>query len=213
MNSIFSTKIPSNEPSPIPHYLIAEELDGIPFYYKGYKQVLSGEKTLEEIKGSSVLQFAIIQYIIRCLALFDPDEEQFMIATNEAGLHMGHRKNVGNDLALYDVRKMTADKIIGKYASIPPEVVIEIDIDVESIEMSPMDGAFLKTKRMLEFGVKKVIWIFTASQKVLIALPNQNWQTVDWDKDIEITAGLSVNVAQYLKKKGVITGNGSISEK
>lgn len=212
MNTAFSAKIPSNKPQDIPSYLIAEEIDGIPFYYKGYRQVLNGEKTLEEIMGSSVLQFAIIQYIIRCLALFDPDEQLYMIGTNEAGLHMGHRKNVGNDLALYDIHKMTADKIIGKYASIPPEVVIEVDIDVESIEMSPMDGAFLKTKRMLEFGVKKIIWVFTNSQKVLIALPDQNWQTVDWDTDIEIVKGLSVNIASYLKKKGVLGDSGSKSD-
>ena len=200
----FSSKIPLVSNPPIPDYLIAEEIDGIPFYYKGYTKVLKGEKTLEDIMGSSVLQFAIIQYIIRCLALFDPEEEKFMFGTNEAGLHMGHKKNVGNDLALYDVKKMTADKIIGKYAAIPPEVVIEVDIDVESIEMSPMDGAYLKTKRMLEFGVKKVIWIFTSSKKILIALPEQNWETIDWDKDVEITEGLSINVANYLKKKGVL---------
>ncbi len=204
MTLSFSGKIPSEVPPKIPDYLVAEEIDGIPFYYKGYKAVLKGEKTLEDIMGSSVLQFAIIQYIIRCLALFDPDEERFMLGTNEAGLHMGHKKNVGNDLALYDVKKMTADKIIGKYASIPPEVVIEVDIDVESLEMSPMDGAYLKTKRMLDFGVKKVIWIFTSSRKILIALPEQNWETIDWDKDIEVTEGLTVNIASYLKKKGVL---------
>jgi len=28
---------------PIPTYLIAEEIEGIPFYYKGYKRVLAGE--------------------------------------------------------------------------------------------------------------------------------------------------------------------------
>ena len=200
----FSTKTPSDKAPNIPDYLIAEEIDGIPFYYKGYKAVLKGVQTVEDIMGSSVLQFAIIQYIIRCLALFDPDEEQFIIGTNEAGLHMGHRTNVGNDIAIFDSQKMTSDKFIGKYADFPPEVVIEVDINVESLEMGPMDGAFLKTKRMLDFGVKKVIWIFTSSQKVLIALPHQNWETVDWDKDIEIVEGLSVNVAAYLKKRGVV---------
>jgi len=204
MTLTYSTKIPSNQPPTIPDYLIAEEIDGHPFYYKGYKEVLKGEKTLEDITGSSVLQFAILQYIIRRIALFDPEEEQFMIGTNEAGLHMGHRKNVGNDLALYDVKKMTPGKIIGKYADFPPEIVVEVDIDVESLTMSPLDGAYLKTKRMLAFGVKKVIWVFTSSQKILIAVPNQSWETVDWDKDIEIVEGLNVNVAGYLKKKGVL---------
>jgi len=57
---------------------------------------------------------------------------------------------------------------------------------------------------MLEFGVKKVIWIFTDSQKILIAEPNQTWLTEDWDKDIELIDGLKVNIANYLKKKGVL---------
>ena len=56
---------------------------------------------------------------------------------------------------------------------------------------------------MLEFGVKKVIWIFTDSQKILIAEPNKTWLTDDWNKEIELIDGLKINVATYLKKKGV----------
>jgi len=176
----------------IPSYLIAEELDGIIFYYKGYRQVLNGEKTLAEIMGSSVLQFIILQYIIRRIAIYDPEEEKYIIGNNEAGLHLGHKRNVANDLAIYDAEKMTADKIIGKYADFPPEVVVEVDIDVESIDISPLDGAYLKTKRMLEFGVKKVFWIFTKSQKILIATSKEPWQTVDWDTEQLLIEELSI---------------------
>ena len=204
MTSTFSHKIPSPKPPTIPAYLIAEEIDGIPFYYKGYRDVMDGEKTVEEIMGSSVLQYTILQYIIRCIVLFDPDEEKFIIANNEAGLHMGHKINVGNDLAIFDIQKMTPDKVVGKYADFPPEVVFEVDIDVESLQMSPMDGAYLKTKRMLEFGVKKVIWIFTTSQKILIATPDQKWETIDWNIDIEVIPDLTINIAKYLEKRGVL---------
>lgn len=198
------TSNPLYNKSNIPAYLIAEQLDDFVFYYKGYKEVLRGEKTFEDIMGSSVLQFTILQYLIRCLALFDPEEEKYIIGNNEAGLHMGHRRNVGNDLAIYDIKEVTPERIIGKYANFPPEVVVEVDIDVEGIDITPLDGAFLKTKRMLEFGVKKVIWIFTDSQKVLIAEPHKAWLTEDWDKDVELIDGLKVNVANYLKKKGVL---------
>ena len=189
--------------SNIPSYLIAEELDDIIFYYKGYSQVLNGKKTVAEIRGSSVLQFIILQYIIRRIAIYDPAEEKYIIGNNEAGLHLGHKRNVANDLAIYDAKKMTADKIIGKYADFPPEVVVEVDIDVEAIDISPLDGAYLKTKRMLEFGVKKVFWIFTKSQKILIATSNEPWQTIDWDTDQLLIEELSINVGAYLKKKGV----------
>ena len=198
------TSNPLYNKSNIPAYLIAEQLDDFVFYYKGYKEVLRGEKTFEAIIGSSVLQFMILQHIIRCLALFDGEEEKYIIGNNKAGLHMGHRRNVANDLAIYDVKSVTPERFIGKYANFPPEVVVEVDIDVEGINITPLDGAFLKTKRMLEFGVKKVIWIFTDSQKILIAEPNQPWITIDWTEDIELIDGLKVNVADYLKKKGVL---------
>ncbi len=200
--TISHSKITDKLPN-IPSYLIAEEIDEVIFYYKGYQQVLNGEKTIEEIMGSSVLQFMILQYIIRCIAIFDPEEEKYVIGNNEAGLHLGHKKNLANDLAIYDTKKMTADKIIGKYADFPPEVVVEVDIDVESPQISPMDGAYLKTKKMLEFGVKKVIWIFTKSQKILIAAGEEDWQILDWSKDIPLIEDLTINVANYLKKKGV----------
>jgi len=198
------TSNPLYNKSTVPAYLIAEQLDDIVFYYKGYKEVLSGEKTLEDIMGSSVLQFMILQYLIRCLALFDPEEEKYIIGTNEAELHMGHRKNVGNDLAIYDIKAITPERIIGKYADFPPEVVVEVDIDVEAIELSPLDGAFLKTQRMLEFGVKKVIWIFTSSQKIIIAELDKPWLTVNWTEEVELIDGLKINVAAYLKKKGLL---------
>ena len=157
--------------------------------------------------ASSVLQFMILQYIIRRSALFDPEEEKYIIGNNEAGLHMGHKSNVGNDLAIYDIHKMTADKIIGKYADFPPEVVVEVDIKVESTIFSDQDAVNIKTQKMLDFGVKKVIWIFTQSQKILIAQPNQPWTTHDWDTMITIIEDLTINVAGYLKKKGVLKEN------
>lgn len=194
---------PSFNPPSIPSFLIAEELDGIPFYYRGYKEVLNGNKSLEEILGSSVLQFVILQHIFRLLALHDPTEEKYMIGNNESGLHLGPGSNVGNDLSIFDIHTLTPDKIIGKYADVPPEVVVEVDIEVESIQMSPMDGAYLKTQKMLDFGVKKVIWIFTNSQKIMIAKPDQAWQTQDWNQEFILVEGLNINIAQYLKEKGV----------
>jgi hypothetical protein len=49
----------------IPAYLICEELEGKPLYYKGYKDVLSGKKTKEDIMGASGLQMELISYLVR----------------------------------------------------------------------------------------------------------------------------------------------------
>jgi hypothetical protein len=40
----------------IPLALIYEIIDGKPIYYKGYREVIAGTKTIEEIMGASTLQ-------------------------------------------------------------------------------------------------------------------------------------------------------------
>jgi hypothetical protein len=60
-----------------------------------------------------------------------------------------------------------------------------------------------KTKKLLNFGVEKVVWVFSEYQKVMIAVPNGDWITRDWDKDIEILDGDSVNLAELFKSKGI----------
>ncbi|MEM7655619.1 MAG: Uma2 family endonuclease [Bacteroidota bacterium] len=194
-----------SSPSTVPTFLLAEEVNGIPFYYRGYQKVLSGEATLEEIMGSSVLQFLILQHIFRALALKDPEEERYLIGNNEAGLHMGPNSNVGNDLAIYRIGQLGPENMIGKYSNIPPEVVVEVDIQVENSQMGVMDGVYLKTQKMLDFGVQQVIWFFTQSQKVLLADSSGPWQTLNWDREVQIIDGLMVNVAAYLRKKGALS--------
>ncbi|MDX2069856.1 MAG: hypothetical protein SFV55_15615 [Haliscomenobacter sp.] len=44
----------------IPAALIYEIMDGKPVYYKGYREVLNNEKTLEEVMGASTLQGFIV---------------------------------------------------------------------------------------------------------------------------------------------------------
>jgi hypothetical protein len=186
----------------VPDYLIKETIDGIPFYRKGYKAVLRGEKSLEDIMGSSGLQFVILQYFLRLIVRHDP-EERYYIGNNEAGLHLERGKNMANDLALYDERKLTPDKISKKYVDVAPDIVIEVDTDFEVKDISSMDAIFLKTQRLLDFGTQKVIWVFTSSRKVLIAQAAQTWLTFDWHEDIELFENATFNVGAYLDKKGI----------
>nr|WP_290928168.1 hypothetical protein [Haliscomenobacter sp.] len=69
-------------------------MDGQPIYYKGYQEVLTETKTLEEIIGSSSLQAYIITYLLQIL-FKHLDEKQYIIFTNEAGLHLDNRKQPG----------------------------------------------------------------------------------------------------------------------
>ncbi len=44
----------------IPAYLVRETIDGIEFYYPGFRQVLNKQKKLDEIMGDSGLQYKIM---------------------------------------------------------------------------------------------------------------------------------------------------------
>ena len=64
------TVLAANKPTPkrkVPARLIKEEMDGVPYYHKGFREVLAKKKTLEEIMGSSVLQVIILDAIKRYL--------------------------------------------------------------------------------------------------------------------------------------------------
>ena len=61
----------------IPEALVYETLDGKPFYYKGYREVLSKKKTLEEIMGCSTLQAELVSYYYRNVFYNDKAIKQF----------------------------------------------------------------------------------------------------------------------------------------
>ncbi len=182
--------------------LTRETINGIPFYYKGYKEVLNQNKTIDDIMGSSALQFVILQYLLRLIVKMDADEKYY-IGNNEAGLHIERSKNMANDIALYDKAKLTPEKITNKYADVPPELVIEVDIKFEAEGIEPIDAVYLKTQSLLDFGVQKVIWILTSSKKVLMATPDEHWIIVNWDEEVELMKGTSFNIAEYLEKEGI----------
>lgn len=184
----------------IPNVLIHEIIDGKPLYRKGYRDVLAKTKSIEDIMGSSSLQFFIVDYLLRIIYKSVRDEK-YIVATNEAGLHLDKRNNLAGDILIFDKEILTVEKITQHYANVPPKISIEIDLDIELEEFTEIDYITMKTKKLLAFGAEKVIWFLTASKKVMIAKPN-NWQVYDWNKDVEILQGITCNVGAYLKEKG-----------
>ncbi|MCO6479944.1 MAG: Uma2 family endonuclease [Phaeodactylibacter sp.] len=189
----------------IPDYLIYEVLEGKPVYYKGYKEVLANNKTLEDIMGSSGLQLVIIEYLLRvCYPLFAPSV--YRVLTNEAGSHISKNNNLANDIAIFEKSVLTPDKITKKYINIPAKIVFEVDLDGElGPEESFTENEYIhkKVQKMLDFGVEKVFWITTKTQKVLVATPGENWQVIDWNKDIELYGGHTFNIGAHLKEEGI----------
>jgi Uma2 family endonuclease len=185
----------------IPSSLIYEIMDGKPIYYKGYRDIIAGTKTIENNMGASTLQNFIIQYILRIL-FRNLDENKFHILTNEQGLHLSLKTNFSADIAIFEAEKLPVKSADKHYATIPPKIQIEVDIDADLENFETPDAyIYAKTEKLLDFGVEKMIWVMSASKKVLVATKGENWQVINWHKNIEIIEGLSFNVGQYLTEQ------------
>ena len=90
----------------IPAHLVYEELAGQALPYRGYLEVLSGKKTLEEIMGSSSLQ-AVLVYLIGLYIGIRINRKKYLIASNESGLHVSAGSNLANDIAIFEKGKIT----------------------------------------------------------------------------------------------------------
>ena len=89
-----------------------------------------------------------------------------------------------------------------KYLNFAPEVVIEIDTKAELKEIrNPLSYYQEKTDELLNFGVAKVIWIFTETKKVMVAQQNEKWETSNWDREIHIIDDLSVIISELLHRR------------
>lgn len=186
----------------IPDALVYEIMDGKPIYYRGYKEVLSGEKDIEDIMASSTLQAFIITYLLKTL-FRNLDDNAYTVLTNEIGVHMGHRNNVANDIAIFDKKVLGAAQIQNKYADVPCKIALEIDTEADLSEMSGTGYILKKSQKLLDFGVEKVIWILTDVQKVIILTPNADGIIRNWNEDIDLIEGLKFNIGKHLADEGI----------
>lgn len=184
----------------IPTSLIREIIDGKPYYYKGYQEVLAGNVKEEGIMGCSSLQSFIVSYLVRVL-FRSIDESRYLVATNEPGIHVDKRNNLASDILVFDYNVLTIDQINLNYAQVPPVVSVEVDTRIELEDVTESKYVALKTMKLLEFGVDKVIWFFTETKQIMIATPG-NWTTFGWDHEVALMPGALCNVGQFLRSKG-----------
>ncbi len=179
-----------------------EVMDGEPLYYRGYRDVINKKKTIEEVRGSGGLQSFIIQYILEILYV-KVGRSLYHFLTNEVGTHLGKKDNLSGDVYVYEKSKFTPAEISQEYIKVPAKVAVEIDFKIDITRDADYDYLNIKTQKLLNFGVEKVIWIFSKSQKVMIAQRNVDWLIKDWNQDIELIDGHFFNIGQYLKEEGV----------
>ncbi|HOY17343.1 MAG TPA: hypothetical protein PLC89_08620 [Haliscomenobacter sp.] len=63
------------------------------------------------------------------------------------------------------------------------------------------DYVLPKIQRLMDFGTQRFIWIFSRSQRVLIAETGKNWYFVSWREDVEFFEGMVFNVAQIFEEE------------
>ncbi|GAB6072752.1 hypothetical protein JCM14244_11290 [Venenivibrio stagnispumantis] len=187
----------------IPKELIYEMRYGSPIYYRDYDKVLSGEKSLEEVMGSSTLQSILIALIVGYL-YSKLNNLKYLIATNEIGFKFAPRSWRNLDIAIFEKDKIIKEGIDNKYAKTPPEVVIEIDTKADLRKYGDfMNYAREKTQDLLNAGVKKVIWFTTFDKKVMVAEKGRRWFITDWNDTIEVIDNIKLNLDELLKEEGI----------
>jgi len=185
----------------VPKELIYEMRHGSPIYYRDYDKVISGEKTLEEVMGSSKLQAFLIWIIVKFLAK-TLDTSKYEVLLNEAGFQWAPRTWRNLDIAIFDKKKLLKEGINNKYAKTPPEVVIEIDTKADLKKYGDfMNYAREKTQDLLDAGVKKVIWYTTFDKKVMVSEKDKPWIITDWNYDVEIIDNTILNVGKMLEEE------------
>ena len=184
----------------IPKELIYEMVDGQPIYYKGYQDYLSGKKQLDEIMGSSYIQSLIITKLV--ILLGTNLAKKYRVLTNEIGLQFSKNSWRAADIVIMEKERLKQLKNKHKYLELAPKVVLEIDTKASIEEVSDALGYYhKKTDELIAFGVEKVLWIFTDSQKVLIAEKDKHWEIIGWEEDFIILDDIYVNVESLVREE------------
>lgn len=80
-----------------------------------------------------------------------------------------------------DKNILPSSKISRHYADVSAELQIEVDISAELEDMTETGYIKRKTDIILEFGTKKVTWIFTSTQQILVAEKDKDWLWINWN--------------------------------
>lgn len=183
----------------VPEVFIAEYLDGIPMYYKGYKKIINNPSQIEEIGGAGAIHSILLSYFIKLLAI-KLDESKYWLMTGETGFKPEKKNHFNLDVAIYKKENLLPDAIGYEYINVAPELVIEIDTSVENDNVTKDEYIFGKTQRFLQFGTGKVVWVFSKTKLVMIAQPRIPWQVHPWSTHLELLDDVRFNIDAYCQE-------------
>ncbi|MBC8153440.1 MAG: Uma2 family endonuclease [Bacteroidetes bacterium] len=174
---------------------------GKPIYYADYQQVLTKNAEPESIMGSSALQSYLVN-IMQAFLYDHPLRKHFFYLASELGVQIGRKKWRSCDIAIYERERLKDYTFTNKYMSLPPDFVIEIDTKADLTKYTYQHDYFLeKTRQLHEFGVKKVVWIFTENHPVIWESDSADTITIhqSWDVAITITEGMIFNLTRLIE--------------
>ena len=177
--------------------LIYEEVNGKPIYYKNYKLVIKGKKTLEEVMASSSLQVRLkseLSYYLHTLLR----NKGYVVLVSEIGIKLRKGGTRSLDLAIYKLEDYKPYKNSSSYLPISPIVAIEIDIKAEIKNQNFMDYVIRKIEDLFEMETLKVIWIFTSPKIILVANKNNDWLIKNWEDEINIIDDVNIKLKEIL---------------
>lgn len=186
----------------IPSELIYEVMDGKPIYFAGYKDVLNGNKTIEEIRTTGKLQSLMLNAIQTHLWRTQSDKALTIMA-GEIGIHISKKQNFSCDLVVFEDATLATLDINKQYFEVPPKIIVEVDLQVDPTSVNLNQYILKKTSKLLQFGVEKMIWIFFDPPLVSVATAQGSWTIHKWDTPIEILDGCHVNLADLFREKNI----------
>ncbi|WP_148270368.1 hypothetical protein [Haliscomenobacter hydrossis] len=193
----------------IPVSLVHEEFGGSKYFRRGYRQVMLGLKTEEEIMGSSIYQSLIIQAVVFYLKTILP-KKQYWVPTNEAGLHLHPKENMANDIVVIEKDKLPNPQS-ELYNNVPPKFIIEVDIKIDPIDYNTepatdvsMSYIVEKSSKLIDFGVDGVAWILTRHQQVILARSQRNLEVYHWHETVPLFDEFSFCLKDILEEEGIL---------
>ncbi len=179
--------------------LVYEEVNGKPIYYKNYKLVIKGKKTLEEVKMSSALQALILKLLSTFLEGII-DKRNYIILYHEIGVRT--KKSLRSiDLAIFNKQIIKPYLNRDKILPICPIIAIEIDTKAQLKEGEYMNYIYEKVNDLLNSGTNKVIWILTKPRIILIAQKGKSWEIKKWNDDVEVMENITFNLDKLLREE------------
>lgn len=192
--TVLSASLSKSKQENLPDNLIREVIAGEAYYYKGYKDVVAGTITAEEIMGSSALQSVLIM----ALGFFIKsrlDNARYWLATNEAGIHLGPQNNLSVDLGIFRKAEVNLNN---QYFNSSPEVAIEVDVRIDTDH--DLDYIFSKSGVMIDHGTDTVIWIMTRHKKIMVIRKDEDSLIYDWDRDVALLHHAAEPITLNLQK-------------